>query len=601
MPALTAAGLLVDKLIAWGVDTIFGLPGDGNNGIMEALRQRKDKIRFVGVRHESAAAFAATGYAKFSGKLGVCLATSGPGATNMMTGLYDAKMDGVPVLAITGMQFHDMLGTYYQQDVDTPALFKDVAVYSERVMGAAHVDSIADVAVRHAIAKRGVAHLGFPNDLQSQEVAADKRSMMDRPNHTSHDLRTPRVLPTEADLRAAADVLNAGAKVAIVCGAGTRGALDELLGVANKLGATITTPYGGKDIVPADDPHLTGTMGFWETTATVKAFQTCDTVLMIGTSFPYLAFLPEPEGKKSVQIDLAGERLGLRHPVDVALQGGSKETLTALMPLLNAKSDHAYLTAVQAEMRRWKETQERVATKVDGPLKGEALARAVNHHLTGDAIVTGDSGQNTSFMAKGIEANGRRRINGSGHLASMGSALPYAIGAAIAFPGRQVVAFVGDGGLAQMMGDLATVARYKLNVKIVVASNDALNQIRWEQLMNEGNPEYEIELSPIDFPKVAEACGFAGFRVKGPADVDATVAQAFAHDGPALVQADVDPLEPFMAAQLKPEAAEHYAEALEKGTAHEREVIAEIREKAAQVTPDSLPNLDAALAKHGIH
>lgn len=600
MPAQTAAGLLVDKLIAWGVDTVFGLPGDGNNGVMEALRQRKDRIRFVGVRHESCAAFAATGYAKFSGRLGVCLATSGPGATNMLTGLYDAKMDGVPVLAITGMQFHDLLGTYYQQDVDTPALFKDVAVYSERVMGAAHVDSIADVAIRHAIARRGVAHLGFPNDLQKQEVAADKRSEMDRPGHTSHDIRPYRVLPTEADLKAAADLLNAGTKVAIVCGAGTREGVEELLQLADRLGATITTPYGGKDLIPADNPHLTGTMGFWETTATVKAFETCDTVLLVGTSFPYLAYLPEPEGKRSVQIDLAGERLGLRHPVDVALQGGSKETLSALLPLLNAKSDRSYLTAVQEEMRRWKATQEAAATKKDGPLKGEAVARAVNHHLSGDAIVCGDSGQNTSFMAKGIEANGQRRINGSGHLASMGSALPYAIGAAIAFPGRQVVAFVGDGGLAQMLGDLATVARYRLNVKVVVLSNDALNQIRWEQMMNEGNPEFEIDLSPIDFPKVAEACGFAGFHVKGADDVDATIAQAFAHDGPVLVQADIDPLEPFMAAQLKPEQAEHYAEALEKGEPRRAEVVAELRQKAAQGTPDSLPNLDAALAKHGI-
>ena len=445
MPALTAAGLLVDKLIAWGVDTVFGLPGDGNNGIMEALRQRQEEIRFIGVRHESAAAFAATGYAKFTGRLGVCLATSGPGATNMMTGLYDAKMDGAPVLAITGMQFHDLLGTYYQQDVDTPALFKDVAVYSERVMGAAHVDSIADVAVRHAIAKRGVAHLGFPNDLQKQEVPMDERSEMDRPGHTSHDLRPYRVLPMEADLRAAANALN-GRKVAIVCGAGTRGAFDELNELAGKLGATITTPYGGKDVVPADNPHLTGTMGFWETTATVKAFQTCDAVLMVGTSFPYLAYLPEQEGRKSVQIDIQGERLGLRYSVDVALVGGAKETLQALLPLIGERADRTYLTAVQEEMRRWKATQEAVATKSDGPLKGEAVARAVNRHLREDAIVCGDSGQNTSFLAKGIDANGRRRIDGSGHLASMGSALPYAIGAAVAYPGRQVVAFVGDGG-----------------------------------------------------------------------------------------------------------------------------------------------------------
>ncbi len=598
--SLTAAGLLLDKLIAWGVDTVFGLPGDGNNGIMEALRERRDRIRFVGVRHEAAAAFAAVGYAKFSGRLGVCLATSGPGATNLITGLYDAKMDGVPVLALTGMQFHDLLGTAYQQDVDTPALFKDLAVYSERVMGAAHIDSIVDVAVRHALTRRGVAHLGFPNDLQSQPVDADKLSPMGRPGHTSHDLRTPRVLPTEADLRAAADVLNAGSKVAIIAGAGTRGAYEELRRVAERLGATITTPYGGKDVVPADDPHLTGTMGLWETTATVRAFKECDTVLMVGTSFPFIAYLPEPQGKRSVQIDLAGDRLGLRHPVDVALWGGSRETLEALLPLLETKTDRDFLTTAQAEVARGKAEKARTVALPDGPLKGEALAKAVDRHLTEDAIVCGDSGQNTSFMAKGIEANGRRRIAGSGLLASMGCAVPYAIGAAFAFPERQVVAFVGDGGLAQSLGDLATLARYRLNVKVVVASNNALNQIRWEQLMNEGNPEFEIGLSPIDFPKVAEACGLAGFRAKGPEDVDAVVGRAFAHAGPALVQADVDPLQPFMPAELKPKLAESYAEALEKGTDHREAIVAELREKAAQGTPDSLPNLEAALTKHRV-
>lgn len=591
----TAADLLVDRLIGWGVDTIFGLPGDGVNGVMEALRKRQGEIRFVGVRHESSAAFAATAYAKFSGRLGVCLSTSGPGATNLLTGLYDAKMDGAPVLAITGLQFHDLLGTNYQQDIDTPALFKDVAVYSERIMGPAHIDSIADVAVRYALAKRGVAHLGFPTDLQHRPVDADEYGHMDRPRHTSHDLRKPRVIPTESDLLEAAGVLNAGSRVAIVAGQGCRGAVEELTGIADLLGATITTPYLGKDIVPSDNPYLTGTMGVWETPATAKAFKECDTVLIVGSSFPYISYLPEPEGKRAVQIDLAGERLGLRHPVDVALVGDARETLQLLTPLVTRKEDRDFLEGVHEEVRRWKRIQDQEQT--EGPIKGATLAQAVNRVLAEDAIVCGDSGQNTSYMAKGIEANGKRRISGSGTLASMASALPYAIGAATAFPERQVVAFVGDGGLAMLMGDLATLARYGLNVKVVVASNSALNMIRWEQMMNEGNPEYGIELSPIDFSKVAEGCGLRGAHVRELSALGRTLEEIFSSSGPALIQVDVDPLDPMVPGEMKPEVAEHYAQALASGQPYRETIEANLRTEADKAGGENRAVVDKALSR----
>jgi thiamine pyrophosphate-dependent acetolactate synthase large subunit-like protein len=594
----TAAELLVDKLIAWNVDTVFGLPGDAINGLMEALRKRKDQIRFVGVRHEATAGFAATAYAKFSGRLGVCVATSGPGATNLLTGLYDAKFDQVPVLAITGMQFHDMLGTMYQQDVDTPRLFEDVAVYSERIMGPAHVDSIADVAIRMAIAKRGVAHLGFPADFQEKTLEDDSYGHMNQPRHTSSDLRFPRVLPREEDLRAAAEVLNAGERIVIVCGSGARGARAELLQVAEALGAPIAKPYLGLDVLPDDHPHVTGTMGVWETPATAQAFAECDTVLLVGTSFPYISFLPSTtEGKRGVQIDLAPERIGLRYPVEVGLVADAREALAMLLPLLRRKENRAYLEGVQTTLREYQARQEEANQSQDGPLKGAAFAAALDRHLADDAIVCGDSGQNTSWMARNIRARGARRISGSGTLASMASAVPYAIGAACAFPDRPVVAFVGDGGLSMLMGELATLARYRLPVKVFVAKNHALNMIRWEQMMFQGNPEYGIEISDIDFAKVAEGCGCAGLKVTGPQDVDAVVQQALAMDGPVVVEAMVDPLEPMMSGKLRPQTAQHMAEALAGDQPHRDQIEREFRQAAEQIDPANLPIADAALGK----
>lgn len=569
---ITAAELLVEKLLSWGVDTVFGLPGDAINGLMEALRKRSDRIRFIGVRHESAASFAATAYAKFSGRLGVCVSTSGPGATNLLTGLYDAKFDQAPVLAITGMQFHDMLGTMYQQDVDTPHLFKDVAVYSERIMGPAHVDSIADVAIRMALTKRGVAHLGFPTDLQEKTLDSDTYGHMDQPHHTSNDMRIPRVTPYEEDLRAAADVLNSGQRVVIVCGSGARRAKDEVLQLAERLGAPIARPYLGLDVLPEDHPNVTGTMGVWETPATAQAFEECDTVLLVGTSFPYISFLPKTDGRRSVQIDLSPERIGLRFPVDVGLVGEARETLAMLLPMVQEKPDHRFLEGVQATLKAYRQAQEEANGSQEGPLKGAAFAAAVDRALPDDALVCGDSGQNTSWMAKGIKSRGTRRIAGSGTLASMASAVPYAIGAACAFPDRQVAAFVGDGGLSMLMGDLATLARYRLNVKVFVAKNHALNMIRWEQMMFLGNPEYGIEISDIDFAKVAEGCGLTAYTVEGPQDVDEVVKRAVATEGPTLVQAMVDPLEPMVSGKLRPEMAEHMAQALAGDQPHREEI-----------------------------
>jgi pyruvate dehydrogenase (quinone) len=412
--------------------------------------------------------------------LGVCLATSGPGAIHLLNGLYDAKMDQTPVLAISGMQYSDLLGTFYQQDVDTVKLMGEVAVYSERIMGPAHVENVTNLAVRMALGRRGVAHLGFPNDLQEKPAESASYSMMDVPHHVSQDWRVPVVVPTQLDLQAAADVLNAGKKVAVVVGAGAKGARAEVEQLAETLGAPVAKAYLGKDVLTDDSPYTTGGMGVWGTTPSAEALQGCDTFLMIGSSFPYYAYLPKPEGVRGVQIDLKPERIGLRFPVEVGLVGDARETISALLPLLKRNEDRSFLTQAQEGMARWRETL-RVRGESDRvPMRGQTFAEAVSKQLDNDAIICGDSGQNTFWLSRHISIRGEQKTSGSGTLATMASGLSYAIGAQAAFPGRQVVAFVGDGGLTMLMGEIATCVKYKLPVKIFVAKNNVLGLIRWE-------------------------------------------------------------------------------------------------------------------------
>src|SRR5215216_5959672 len=349
--ATTAADILIETIMDWGVDTVFGLPGDGINGIMEALRKRQDQIRFVQVRHEESAAFMACGYAKYTGKLGVCLATSGPGGLHFLNGLYDAKLDGQPVLAITGHHFHDLISTYQQQDVDLDVIFKDVALYSTRVMGATHVQNVADLACRIALTRRGVTHLNIPVDLQEQE--GGERSKRNVPGHTSDVFTRQVALPAETELRRAAEILNAGRKVAILAGRGALGAGDVLEQVAERLGAPIIKPLLGKAAVPDDSPYTTGGIGLLGTRPSQEAIEECDTLFMVGTSFPYLEFLPKPGKARCVQIDLDPAAIGLRYDVDVPLVGDSQRTLQALLPLLQRKEDRSFLQGAQEGMREW--------------------------------------------------------------------------------------------------------------------------------------------------------------------------------------------------------------------------------------------------------
>ena len=570
--AQTAADLLVEALHdSWGVDTIFGLPGDGINGIMEALRKRADRIRFIQVRHEEAAAFMACGYAKFTGRLGVCLATSGPGGIHLLNGLYDAKLDGQPVLAITGMPFHDLIGTHTQQDIELDKVFMDVAQYNTRVMGAAHVENVVDLACRTALNYRCVSHISIPVDIQ--EHTAGERSKRNLPGHSADIAARSARLPAEDDLARAAAVLNAGERVAILAGRGALGAGAELEAVADILGAPIVKALLGKAAVPDDSPYTTGQVGLLGTRPSQEVMESCDTLLMVGTSFPYIEFLPKPGQARGVQIELDPMRIGLRYPVEVGLVGDSRRSLDALRARLTRKQDRAFLEQAQAGMKDWWTLMEERGTRLDMPMKPQVVAWELGQRLRDDAIVACDSGTVATWWARHIRARRGQMFSLSGMLASMANGLPYAIAAQVAYPDRQVVAFVGDGAFSMLMAEFAQCVKYKLPVKVVIVKNNSLGMIKWEQMVFLGNPEYGCELQPIDFEAFARACGGTGFTIEDPNRCGEMIDRALNTPGPVIVQAVVDQFTPPMPPKITATQAAHFAEALAKGTPN-REKIA---------------------------
>ena len=564
--ARTAAEILVDTIHEWGVEVVFGLPGDGINGIMEALRTRQDKIRFVQVRHEEAAAFMACGYAKWTGKLGCCLATSGPGGIHLLNGLYDAKLDGAPVLAITGLQFHDLIDTQTQQDVELDKTFIDVAKYNARAMSAAHVENVVELACRTALAYRGVSHVTIPVDIQEQEVPDDQRSKRNVPHHVSNMMAEGAHQPSEEQLRRAADILNAGGKVAILAGRGALGAAGELAAVAERLAAPVAKALLGKGALPDDHPYCVGGVGLLGTRPAQEALEGCDTLLIVGSCFPYIEFYPKPGQARVVQIDLDPQRIGLRTPVEAGLVGDSIRVLRALLPLLGRKEERAFLETAQAGMKAWNELMVERATRQDTPMKPQVVAHELGRLIADDAIVATDSGTITTWAARHIPMRGERMFSVSGNLATMACGLPYAVAAAIAYPGRQVVAFVGDGGFTMLMGEFATAVKYRLDLKVVVVKNNTLGQIKWEQMVFLGNPEFGCELHPIDFAAYARACGGAGFTIDDPARCRETLEAALATPGPVLIEAVVDPNEPPMPPKATLAQMAKLAESLARGT-----------------------------------
>jgi pyruvate dehydrogenase (quinone) len=563
--AKTVADRLVERLIAWDVDTVFGFPGDGVNGIFEALRTHQEKIRFIQVRHEEAAAFAAVGYAKYTGRLGCCLATSGPGGIHLLNGLYDAKCDGQPVLALTGHTFHDMIGTHYQQDVDLDKLFIDVSVYNQRVMGPAHVNNVVDEAIKTALSRRGVAHITVPKDVQDWTSDEAERSDANVPRHSANLYAPAYPLPHRELLEEAARIVNAGERVAVLAGRGCLGARAEVLELAERTGGPIVKPLLGKAVVPDDSPLTTGGIGLLGTAPSQDALADCDTLVMLGTSFPYLEFYPKPGKAKCVQVDVDPARIGLRHPADVGLVGDCRDVLRALLPLVRRKEDRSFLEAAQGAMKDWRELLKTRGTRTDMPMKPQVVTHTLNRLLRDDAIVSSDSGTIATWAARYIEMRGEMKFSLSGTLATMANGLPYSIGAAVAYPGRQVVCVVGDGGFTMLMGEVATLVKYRLPVKVIVIKNNVLGMIKWEQMVLEGNPQYGVELQPIDFAAYARACGAAGFTIEEPGRAESVLREALECEGPAVVQAVVDPNEPPLPGNITAKQALHFAEALLRG------------------------------------
>lgn len=576
--AKTVADILVERLIDWGVDTVFGFPGDGVNGIFEALRTHQDKLRFIQVRHEEAAAFAAVGYAKYTGRLGVCLATSGPGGIHLLNGLYDAKCDGQPVLAITGHTFHDMIGTHYQQDVDLDKLFIDVAVYNQRVMGPAHVRNILDEAVKTALARRGVSHITIPKDIQDWTEKDEERSSANIPRHSADIYAAAYPLPHEDLLREAAEIINEGKRVAILAGRGCLKAREEIIQLAEKVAGPIIKPLLGKAVVPDDHPYTTGGVGLLGTSPSQDALKACDTLVIAGSSFPYLEFYPKPGDAKTVQIDIDPARIGLRHPADVGLTGDCRGVLRALLPLIEQKEDRSFLEDAQKGMKDWRELMRERGTRDDVPMKPQVVTYELNKLLADDSIVSSDSGTIATWAARYIQMRGSMQFSLSGTLATMANGLPYSIGAAVAYPGRQVIAIVGDGGFTMLMGEVATLVKYSLPVKVIIIKNDVLGMIKWEQMVLEGNPQFGVQLQPIDFAAYARACGAAGFTIERPEEAASVLSEALEHDGPAVVQAVVDPNEPPLPGNITMTQALHFAEALIKGQKDRWEIIKTVAE-----------------------
>ncbi|MDB5693584.1 MAG: Pyruvate oxidase [Alphaproteobacteria bacterium] len=562
----TAADILLETLIEWGVDTIFGLPGDGINGIMEALRARQDRIRFIQVRHEETAALAAVGYAKFTGRLGVCLATSGPGGIHLLNGLYDARLDHAPVLAVTGLQHHDLLATFTQQDVELDKLFADACAYNARIMGPAHVENVVGLACRTALAYRKPVHVTIPIDVQTMPLGKDKRSERNVAGHLSSVMARGGEAADEEALDRAADILESGNRIFVLAGQGALGARAELLELAEKLAAPIGKALLGKAVIPDDSPFTTGGVGLLGTGPSAEAMKACDTLLIVGSTFPYIEYYPEPGHARGVQIDVDPQRIGLRFPVEAGLVGDSRRVLRSLLQRVGRKEDRSFLEQAQEKMRTWRESLAADGARTEMPMKPQVVVHALGPLLRDDAILISDCGTNTAWTARYVELRGEQRFSCSGTLATMAGGLPYAIGAAAAWPGRQIVAVVGDGGLSMLMGDLVTLRKYAFDVKLVVLKNDMLGMIEWEQMAELGNPSFGVALEPIDFVAVARGCGVAGIRIEDPGLCADQLRDALAAPGPCLIEAVIDPSEPPMPPGLDLKRGLHLAKALFRGT-----------------------------------
>ncbi|WP_434702206.1 thiamine pyrophosphate-requiring protein [Pseudomonas sp. Z1-12] len=591
--SMTVGDFLVERLYEWGVRRIYGYPGDGINGVFGALNRAQGKIRFIQARHEEMAAFMACAHAKFTGELGVCIATSGPGASHLVTGLYDARMDHMPVLAISGQQARAALGGHYQQELDLVSLFKDVAgAFVQQASVPAQVRHLLDRAVRTAVGERRVTALILPNDLQDMEYTAPRHKH--GTVHSGVGYRKPSVVPYEEDLRKAAEVLNAGKKVAILVGAGALHATDEVIAIAEKLGAGVAKALLGKAAVPDDLPWVTGTIGLLGTEPSDNLMAGCDTLLMIGSGFPYAEFLP-PEGQaRGVQIDIQADMLSLRYPMEVSLHGDSVDTLRALLPLIEEKTDRTWRKKIEHWRERWERTLEKRALVAAKPINPQRVTFELSPRLPEQAIITCDSGSCANWYARDLKIRRGMMCSLSGGLASMGAAVPYAIAAKFCHPQRPVIALVGDGAMQMNnMAELITVAKYWRTWAngtwiCAVFNNRDLNQVTWEQRVMEGDPKFEAsqDIPDVPYHLFAESIGLKGILVLHEDDVATAWETALAADRPVLIEFRTDPDVPPLPPHIKLEQAKKFASTLLQGDPNERGIVVET---AKQVLSSLLP------------
>jgi len=591
---MMTADFLLQRLHENGVRRIYGYPGDGINAIVGALERQKDLIEFVQVRHEEQAAFMACAHAKWTGEVGVCLATSGPGAIHLLNGLYDAKLDHAPVVAIVGQQARSALGGHYQQEVDLQVLFKDVAhEYCQLATDPAQIRHLVDRAHRIALDQRSVTCLIIPNDL-GEEPAVTDPPQKHGTIHSSPGWSAPRVVPAKADLERAADILNAGSKVAILVGQGAKKATDEVMQVAEKLGAGVAKALLGRTVIDDTLPYCTGSIGLLGTKPSWTLMNECDTLLMVGSSFPYSEFLPQPGKARGVQIDLDGRMLNIRYPMELGLVGDAKATLEELIPLVQHKTDRSWREQIESEVEEWWRLMEDRAMQDADPINPQRLFWELNKYLPDDAVLTSDSGSSANWFARDLKLKPTHLASLSGTLATMGPGVPYAIAAKFAHPNRPAVALVGDGAMQMNgMAELITAAKYHERwtdprLVVLVLNNQDLNQVTWEQRAMEGDPKNPMtqRIPDVHYAEFARMIGLDGVRIDSPDAIDAAWEEAFSADRPFVIDAVTDPEVPPLPPHITVEQAKHFLSALRGGDPHSREVITEsFKQKVLEFLP----------------